>query len=302
MIITNIATGNQMLNTKWTCSTDAQVIQIPQTPETLDFCFCQFVPDCSEDAFVFPEDEENRYKNDYKLFINNLLSNSSTCVYTLISEDGTETVLDATYGTVFSAGFNEDQPLMVGYQIEWSKVVSNLGYGKYYIRTTQTDFNVDYVTESQTFQTKLYTEERIDGTVRLELEYNGMIQNGTNFKGVNKLNMIRVKGYFGDKSPQIEKNSTETTSREVVDIQTMTYNNYTLNIDLIPKEVSTFLLDEGILLKWFITDYNIGNQEDYRNKELILESVENNETKNTRLTSVTCVLRDVQSKVYRPFI
>ena len=114
--------------------------------------------------------------------------------------------------------------------------------------------------------------------------------------------MVRVSGYLGDKTPQLEKTTTETTSREIIDIQNISYNTYTATINLVPNAIGDLIMDEGLMLKWFITDYNIGNYKDYRKKELTIESVDNSEIKSTRLTSLTCVLRDVKSKVYRPFI
>ena len=125
MIISEITPGKQMILGGVNCRTPSKVIKLPTVEDVV--CACGFVSFYEELAFTNQDDETDTYRNDFKSILINLLDDSSTYEFSLIGSDGTETILDATYGTLFDKGFNTLQPLKVGFRIDWFKVFSSLG-------------------------------------------------------------------------------------------------------------------------------------------------------------------------------
>jgi hypothetical protein len=276
MIRSTVSTGNTMLNTAWTCSTEGNTITLPPSDISRDFCVCKFVPDYCELAFYNLDDINDEYTNDYHLEYITLKTNTSTYEFLLIDESGTEITIDSSLATIYGLGFNSDQPLMVGFNLPWWKVANTYGIGKYKIKINQTNLSQVSTSTSHYYHVVPFVQDRANDTVKIQILLEGLTMNGRNWLGItDNKEMYRVSGRLGVPQPQkeIEDDRLLTSGRSRKDNQTTQYNNYNLIVQDIPSNIFTFLMEEGTVMDWFITDYNVLNKIDYRNKHLLADGV-----------------------------
>lgn len=255
---------------RWTCTTNIQVIDVPTATLEKDFCACKYVCDYTELASTFLDDTSDEYKNDYRKFLVDLKSNSSTYSVKLV-KGGNEIDFDASkHGVLYDQGFNPSQPFLAGIKIDWWKVAFNEGYGDYKVKITTTNFSQDVITESHTFKVIPYNEERLDGTVKIEVLNKGFTHNGTDYTGIEWDNMVRVYGRMNVEAPERESESLESASRELIEVQSKLFRTFTLKVDNIPYEIGNGLLHESQLFNWKLTDYQLLNFGDLRDFNCIV--------------------------------
>jgi len=273
--------GNEMALRGWSKSTESTVLDLPSEDDNKNVCLCDYsVTPCTyyELAFTDIQNPSSEYVNDYRKFILNPLTDSSTFSFTLIEKDGTEHVVYSdteqidSLGGVFAQGFNESQPLQVGVCIKWDLVANAYGFGDYTLKTTQTDFGNTITKESHVFRVVPFDAERANGTIKIEVDNLGVTMNGKNWSGLDTFtNMVRVKGRLNLTDPEIEIDSIVNGNREEKTVQTKLTDNYNISIERVPYGIGYSLINEDIVMNWRVTDYNIFN-EDLRNKELIVQS------------------------------
>ena len=143
MIFTKIATAKVMKLEGWLHEESGTVKDLPTSKDDVGYCSCDSMCEYKELATVFPSDTDNTFKNDYRAVLVTLLDSGSTYTFEVIDSSGTATTLvNGTHGQLFNLGFNSDQPLKVGFRIDWYKIYNVLGVGDYTIKVTQTDFGV----------------------------------------------------------------------------------------------------------------------------------------------------------------
>ena len=277
MIISATATGVQMKNTRYSCSTLAPTIRIPEPAESKDFCLCKYEPEACYRVFFDPTDETNTYKNDYYQVFTPLVSSSSTVTYKLI--DGSDIEYDLSdYGTIYEKGFNTEQPFMQGFLLNWYNVGnSSLGAGKYKIKTTTVQYGVNSETETDYFELVPFDTLRANGTVKIEVELGGLTMNGQNYTGLEGYKiMTRLNGRLG--IPKTIKESDNgriiTSERKKVDVQTTVYNEYNLTLNELNGQFIEELIEENVYLVWVVTDYNVKNKKNYIKLRLLVEDIE----------------------------
>jgi hypothetical protein len=273
MIISEITPGKQMILGGVNCRTPSKVIKLPKVEDVVCSCgFVSFSCDYEELAFTNQDDETDTYKNDFKSILINLLDDSSTYEFSLIGSDGTETILDATYGVLFDKGFNTLQPLKVGFRIDWFKVFNLIGGDVYNIRIKQTDFGNTITTESHNIKLMQYSELASQGTVKIETVQKGVYLQGQNFEGMNWSNMNRIVADFGNESQQTEVSRLKDANYKDFDIQNEYFYQYTLSTNLLPSEIADFILNNDIKTDdIFISNYDVYAYRQYRDLEVVAE-------------------------------
>ena len=298
--------GISMALRGWLCSTPALVINLPTVEDIVDFCTCDFVCDYIEQAYVYPSDMSDTYKNDYKSFLINLKDDSSTYEFTLIRPDGNETVFsDDNFGELFDKGFNQEQPLKVGYRIDWIKVFELFGRGIYQIKVSQTDFGNTVTAESIKFNVQVYDEIRADKTVKIETVQDSPILNGEDFGGMEWVNMARVEGTFNTETPNYEIDRLVDSQRNEIDIQTTKFNTYTLETNIIPNKIGDYLTEEVCMTNnVFISVNDVFNYRQYRRLPVVFEgdvSPGDDYSMNYK-KKFNISFKDLTNKVYRKFV
>jgi len=273
MILSEITAGKKMILGGVSCRTPSKVIKLPTVEDVVCACgFVSFSCDYEELAFTNQNDETDTYRNDFKSILINLLDDSSTYEFSLIGSDGTETILNATYGTLFDKGFNTLQPLKVGFRIDWFKVFNLLGGDVYKIRIKQTDFETEIVTDSHNIKLMKYSELASQGTVKIETVQKGVYLQGQNFEGMNWSNMNRVVADFGNESQQTEVSRLKDANYKDFDIQNEYFYQYTLSTNLLPSEIADFILNNDIKTdEIFISNYDVYAYRQYKDLEVIAE-------------------------------
>tara|TARA_R110002051_G_C8723803_1_gene497051 strand:+ start:493 stop:1404 length:912 start_codon:yes stop_codon:yes gene_type:complete len=303
MIFTTTPTGVQMNLNSWTCSTESDVITLNKEADLKDFCLCDYECKYNELAFADVGSVDDNYKNDYRKFLLNPKSVNAIYEFLLVGSDGEETVIDSTLGDVYAQGFNTEQPLQVGVNVLWVKVAEVLGYGDYTIKINLEEFGSTITTESHKFSCVRFDTDRADNTVKIEVVNQGITMNGVNWDGLGQfINMVRVEGRLNETDPEIEKESFVTTSRETVSNQITKIKTFNLSILDIPSGIGDGLIDEGSLMNWIVTDYNVFNYKDYRNLVLEVDSTPFTDMPGYTRRDFEVSLKETKFKLNRKFV
>ena len=279
-----------MTNTRWAVSSVSPVIALPSSANSRAFCLCDYsTAPCEYFELAFVDfssiaTQNDTYVNDYRKFLLNPLDVASTWSFTLIDKNGVEyniyesgTPANPIYGEIYEQGFNADQPLQVGVNIQWYKIANSIGYGDYTIKLSQADFGNTVENTTHSFRVVPYDVKRANGTVKIEIDNVGVTMNGKNWTGLlqNSLpvftNMIRVNGRMNLLDPEIEISSIKDGVRETKPVQTQLTDTFSLSIERLPYLLGQSLIHEDIVMNWRVTDYNVFN-EDLRDQEMIIES------------------------------
>jgi hypothetical protein len=305
MIFQEVTTGKQMALRGWSCKTPSQVITIPTEKSVVEFCTCNFFCNYSEKVFADVNDDSNEYKNDFKSFLASPKDVTSSVTFTLITPKDGEVVLnDNTFGEYFAQGFNTEQPLQIGLRIDWVKVLPVHGEGDYKVKISQTDFGNTVDVETHILRLRNWDEIRSNNTVKLEYNQKGKILNGENYSGITWKNMLRLEGKFGNHKPQYEINRLQDSNYQDLDVQTMKFNTYQLQTELIPSEVGKTITDNLVLTdEIFVSVNDVFNYEQYRNLKVVFEG--NLETSDdyarNNMKSLQITFKDKFSKLKRNF-
>lgn len=266
MITEQLAETKVMGLNGWLTKAIALSIDLPTEDDVVDFCTCSYMCDYIEDAWVYPSDVDNTYKNDYRSVLVTLRDSNSSYSFKLLKSDGVEIDLtDNTYGELFDVGFNTVQPLKVGYRIDWVNVYNLHGVGSYQIQVSQTDFGNTVSATSHVFSVKVWNEVASNLSVKLEWVQTGAILNGEDFGGMEWRNMVRIKGRFGSMNPEYEINRLVDSSQHDIDVQTTKVNKYVLETQLLPDFIGDVVTDNIVLTDMiYISINDIFNYKQYR--------------------------------------
>ena len=306
MIFDEITTGKEMLLSGWLCKTQGRVVEFPKPSAEIGFCSCEILCEYGEDAFVYPTDSNDTYRNDYRAILITLLDAASTYTFSLVDSEGVETTLtDGLHGQLYPLGFNSEQPLKVGFMIQWLRVYTLLGDGTYKIKVTQTNFGTTTETISHPFHVKVFNEMASNLTVKIETIHKGMILNGEDYGGMEWANMIRIRGTFGAMTPNYEIDRLIDSNRADVDIQTTKYNTYTLSTELLPDYIGDILTDTTVMTDEILISVNdVWSYKQYRRLPVTfegnIEPGDDYRKNNRKLFNVK--LKDRKSMVNRNFV
>jgi len=261
--------SNPMVQTEMSINLSTGSIATPGVTPAVDFCFCDF--SCEYVATVFAGNTD--YETDLSDFLVEIPDTltGSFSVKLLNVFTGVETpLLTNDYGTLFNLGDFPTQPLKGGYLIDWGKVRDVIGYGSYRVIVEQNFFGQQILTETNVYRLIPYSARSANRTVKIEMVKNGFIEGGIDYRGMNWLSSARIPGKFGFKTPRLERDSYENTSRQVVQIQDKVINQYRLETDMLPSNIFDSILEDGFMANQiFITDYGAISYNDLRKVEVV---------------------------------
>lgn len=247
----------------------------PVTPEQMDCC-----SDFIWRVLAHQTDPDPLY-NDINSFLFWFDQDAvDTAVLFLVKNDGTEYALTgiSTYGTPYDYGFfvNNQNQKLVGYEIDWRKVLLTLGEGVYYVRCDiETVFGGEDSQLSDTYCLKKYSESRANGTLRIEYYINGLMGKNENdekvrdYGNLNWYNQHRFDGFFA-----YNKSSNTTTYIQyengldewVEDDQTPEFLMSLKSIPMFKHNVlRTDIMQSDAM---YVTDYNKRNIDTYYKKRV----------------------------------
>lgn len=166
--------------------------------------------DCCYQNLVLADNTGIETQNDVNSFIFKVNRTSDVVTYKLYKNGSfVANITGTTYGVIYPVNtilYYEDQKFLAGLTIEWYKVLALHGAGVYYIQATITPLSgTPTVAETINFILWEYSDEKADKYIRIESIMNGyMLRTGINYTGLQLLDMIRVRGFFGRFQPEIE--------------------------------------------------------------------------------------------------
>ena len=235
----------------------ADGVVLPKVNDVKDFndcCWCYSV--------LADTNSSDDYKNDYNGFFFQRQMSSDTCDFVLVESDGTENIItDDTYGTFKDFGAIDNNSELKTFILEWKKVIDSLGIGCYTIRLDKSIAGVSISETSLTYELMQFSTELANGTYRIDTIQDGNLNlYSTNFKGSEFKDSLRLRGYFGNATPEMIEDSIVFSNNERVQISLDIKNEYIANNSFIPIEAFTQL--KNIILtgnQIFGNDYNTDN-------------------------------------------
>lgn len=245
--------------------------------EVNDICYCNY--ECEYSANVFAKVGGEDYQNDKSQFLfRRFIPADSVSIE--IYKDGVkiDDLNDDTLGKFYN-GFpdgNSEQQLYVGYLLDWEKVYSLYGAGNYRVMAQLNIIGEQSTFESELFVLRGYSDEAADGTVRIDSTQNGNIMSSIfDFTDLNWYQSVRIRGRFFEEAEEFEKIIYKTQNYRQEQIQDKIIENWTLEADMIPRNISEFLTKNAVLSNNFVVnDYNILNEKILRGVEVYPESIE----------------------------
>ena len=223
------------------------------------------------------------YENDKKSFIYSKRFSSDTITFNLYKGGVQIAVLnDSTYCDYYNFGSAFlINPNYKGIVIDWDKVQQSFGYGMYYVKTVVVSLGTTYEYDSHNFEVVEYNPLRADRSVRLEWYQSGVIMSGFDYSGIGWYQSLRIDGFFGKKTPELNIDNYQDKDRRVKQIQTKIINSYTLTTHLLPSYIGDLLNEDSILANdIYITDYNLLNSKLYRRFNVYVSDIKNVEHHN----------------------
>lgn len=263
---------------------------------TSDICLCDL--GCEYIERVFAKTSGEWYQNDMNDFLLQKYIAADTITFKLYKDDVLQaTISDNTYGTFYDFG-DLNNANYTGFVIEWEKVYNALGAGNYQLKADKVILGVASTFESQKFYLIEYTDERADGTTRIESYQTGNILSSdfdyTDLLSGGWYQSFRMKGRLSTPAPKINTDRILNEDYELVQVQDKITKEYFLETEQIPAFLSNKLIyDNTLANKFLVTDYNIYNHEIYRRLDLYATDLEKvNEPDRNRERSYKITLAD----------
>ena len=147
---------------------------------------------------------------------------------------------------------------MIGFEADWNKIFNLEGPGTYY-------FTSDFVVIGQPFSKRTwfyaleeYSDIAADNTQVIESFKSGQITGGIDYRGFDWRSTIRLRGTFGEFTPELQKDHFETTGRLDQQNRDSLSFTYALATELVTYEVITpFIKDSLLSNNMFIRTYEL---------------------------------------------
>jgi hypothetical protein len=302
-MITIVNTGTQHTLNGMRIKAEAEAINVGDPITALDE---RGFKSCCYSHLVLSDGTDDTYKNDVNGFLFTKKSNTDTFDMQLIKAPGGGgnefDLIDDTYGKFYDFGSLTSFPKYKGYRIDWSKVYNLHGQGDYYIKVDGTFIGVPTTFSTETFRLRTFSFLQANGTVRVETVMNGYL--GTtkfDYSGLQWVDQMRLKGFFGNRTPEYERDSIKYQNRNVKQIRDELINSYKFQSGNVPSCVTKRLIDYHFLAdEIYISDYN-SNNHDYELKSVAVIPEGNDEvdyTSYSRGAILNYTLKDrVQNKL-----
>jgi hypothetical protein len=223
------------------------------------------------------------WKNDISGFLFKRNFSSETITLTLeknggVALGGTDiSLIDNTYGTYYDFGSISAYPNYKGYKLEWRNVLNVQGEGSYRLRVDGVYVSGSVTEYSIVYDLKPYSEERANGTFRVQSVMNGYLKHKDfDYKGLDWVDGLRVRGFFGNRQAEYEEERVIFTNRESKQIRSELFNTYVCQTMHIPSCITDAIIEyHNFANKLYFTDYNYRNHKTtYVQKEVIFDTME----------------------------
>ena len=221
------------------------------------------------------------FKNDKSTFLFQKSLPSDTITIKLLKNAvSIATITDDTYGE-FVDTFDVN-PLYVMFIVDWEKVINLNGPGSYTIETTL-DLIGNVTTElSRCFNLLEYSERAADKTFRLETRQTGnILRSDFDYTSLSSdgeagfYRSYRMRGRLNTPDTKKETDNFLTQDYETKQVQDQMVNEWTLQTELLPSEITNILVYEDMLANSFlVTDYSIFAHQKYRRVSLYPVDIE----------------------------
>jgi hypothetical protein len=216
-------------------------VYVPENEPISDLCFCDSVNYY----------EELVYTSDIRSFIRSRSFISDSIDFFLVKGEVEYELDDDTYGTFYDFGSLTSHSNYKGYLLDFDKIYDELGYGEYYFLSRYTVLGVEKEFKSHAFNLVLKNENVDKDYILIETTQNGIISGGFDYSKLNWYQAIRLRADF-DNSIGYTLNTDNTTlsetyNRKVYQGTNSIEKDFSLNIYEIPKQLSDFFLEDGIL-------------------------------------------------------
>jgi len=246
--------------------------------------------------FIDTGDVDNPFSNDFFAFILTGFTNGSIeATFENLSNGGTETLIDNSFGTLNEQGDYLERPLVWSFTTDWHAIHAAHGFGEYRFRFKRKNGAGNVITdrESVCFRLCPWDCEMAHDTVVIETLQTGirpLIEGGFDYTGIKPTIIIngfpalagngwrqRVRWYgkFTKTTPETITDTTENNQRGQDQLQTQIIDKYNLRLDFIKADVSDQIIYDNFLAnKIEITDYNVDNPDQLIRKRVVLETID----------------------------
>lgn len=252
-----------------------QELRITDSDSCQSFSQCY---DCSLPMFANLSAPTDNAQNDKYTFIYNILSTESI-VAKIIDSDNTEYIVSSNdYGFLYAVGTQKANVWV--WEMDALKIATEIGFDKYTIEIEIENTSSEVIVSLESFCFKImpFTCEGANGTIRLDIWQSGYIENGFDYTDMlfgGILQQIRLYGSFKLKGHTVENDNVQLSNKNLQQVQTKIIDNYVLqltglNSTKTTKVIKDFMLGNDII----ISDYNVRNIDLFRNKVVILDSID----------------------------
>lgn len=249
-----------------------KAVELPTVIDKGDFCWCSYI--CKTTALVFAGDSD--LNSDKSSFLFRRVDEGDSLTMTLWKEG--EQVADLNnddYGIFYDFG-DLVNDLLSGYQLDWKAVYDAFGGGQFQVKASYTLLSQTFTFESILYNLMVYNELAAHKTVRIETWQNGFIESDPiDFSLVNWYSQYRIYGHFGNRQPAFETENYLDSDRNTLQIQDKITDTYTLNLPSLSMEEKDQIIYRELLANRIrITDYNVDNEDKYRQIEVYPSDIE----------------------------
>lgn len=259
---------------------------LPEIPETIETETCPFVFGGLFEFTVFVDSDGTDWKNDKSEFMfRHLISTDIIDMELWKNGVKVDDLNNNDYGVYFpSFSGTQSQQLQKGYLINWKLVFDAFGYGKYTIKANLNIIGNSSIWESDIYNVVNFSEERANRTVSIVSIQNGNIMSSIfDYTDLEWHQQIRLNGTFYEDSETFEKNAYRTQDYIQKQIQDEIIENWVLELDFVPRNVSEFFIKDRLLSNEIkISDYTILNEKVHKLKGVYPESIEKTRIINNR--------------------
>ena len=252
---------------------------VPTTPRVPTSIVLGDVDECCYQSPVLASTTSNEeFQNDINSFLFKRNFSSETIILTLQKNGITDLpIVNDDYGIYYDFGTFGDYPNYKGIKIEWQKVLILEGPGTYRIKVESNFITGATETYSIPFVLSEYTQEKADGTFRVQSVQNGYLQNvDFDFSGLNWVDGLRVRGFFGNRQAEYEQENVLYANRDSKQIRSELINSYVCQTMHIPDCITDQIIEyHNFANELLFTDYNLNNhKKTYVQKSVVFDSME----------------------------
>lgn len=174
-----------------------------------------------------------------------------------------------------AATFPND-PLAVGFMVDWQQYLIAHGAGKYKVKIAFTISGITSTIDWGVYTLKAFNTTSAKGTVRIRSLFDSyFLPEQVDFTSSNFQDTLRFNGFFGERKPGTEVNELITRSRRSVKTTRENLNTYELMTDPILECLTRRILDLHLLGQdlCYVSDHNRTNHSyQYLDREVVLDA------------------------------